>query len=237
MQKYVTDPKDCFGLALMDHHLGAVGHPLLLHSSYGPPEEIPLDGYFYSTDELSEMDLFALSMCRGRVLDIGAAAGRHALALTEMDLQVTAMDISGYCCGVMAARGVQDPLQCDVFRCNEGNFDTAVLLTNGIGLAGNLDGYVRLLSILRHLVEPGGRIIFDSTDISYLYEGKIPFHEQYYGVVNFHYSYKGILGNAFDWIYLDHDTARHHAESNGWYFEVVYTDDKDGYLALLINTA
>jgi SAM-dependent methyltransferase len=237
MPQYRKDTSDCFGRALLDYYHGATRGPLLLHNNYGAPEEIPLEGYFYAPDELPEPDIFALSLCRGRVLDIGAAAGRHAIALHEMGLEVTALDSSGYCCALMQERGVANPVQADIFEFSEGQYDTVILLTNGIGLAGDLEGYGRLLGRLHNLVVEYGRVVFDSSDIMYIYEGEEPPTTQYYGIMPYRYTYGGMRGNTFNWLYIDAVAARKIALSLGWHFEVVYSDDTDAYIAVLTRMA
>ena len=70
---------DVFGEALLDHYRGTTDAKLWLYNNYGHPEEMPVDVFFRDKDEMPEMELMALSYCRGRILDIGAGVGSHAL--------------------------------------------------------------------------------------------------------------------------------------------------------------
>ena len=227
------DPDDRFGLALLDYFQGRYAPPLLLHNTYGPPEALPLDGYYYAPDELPEFDVFALSFCQGTVLDIGAAAGRHALALAEAGFQVTAMDISGYCCDVMVERKIGDVIQANIFQYIGEAFDTVLMLMNGIGLVGDLDGYCRLLEKLKNIVKPGGRIIFDSSDLGYLFPEKAKVEKSYYGVMDYSYEYKSKQGSWFKWLYIDQLMASRLAADIGWHTDIIYEDETDTYLAML----
>src|SRR5207249_2844542 len=67
---------------------------LWVHNKYGPKEEMPVDIYFRDMDSMPELEWVALHQCRGSILDIGAGAGSHALALQKMKLDITALDIS-----------------------------------------------------------------------------------------------------------------------------------------------
>ncbi|MEB0249338.1 SAM-dependent methyltransferase, partial [Mucilaginibacter sp. 5B2] len=86
--------KDIFGQALFDYFKGEGGHKLWINNTYGCKEEMPLDIYFRTEEEMPELELIALNNCRGKVLDIGAGAGSHALILQDKGLDVNALDIS-----------------------------------------------------------------------------------------------------------------------------------------------
>jgi SAM-dependent methyltransferase len=230
---FTREASDRFGLALLDYFHGRFTPPLKLHNTYGPAEELPLDGYLYHPEELPEFDVFALSCCRGRVLDIGAAAGRHALALAGAGMEVLAIDKSGHCCEVMVERGVKEVIQEDIFKFEGGGFDTALMLMNGIGLVGDLSGYLLLLERIRGMINPGGRIIFDSSDIGYLFHEQSIEQSSYYGIIKYAYQYKSIRGPWFRWLYIDPITACRLAEQAGWHAEIIYEDETDTYLAML----
>jgi SAM-dependent methyltransferase len=229
----IADP---FGNALYDYHTGCFIPPLLLHNPWGEPETLPVDGYFFSGSEISEMEQFALSLCRGSVLDIGAAAGRHALILQERGMEVHGLDSSEYCIEVMSQRGLRHTVCCDIadYRVDQ-PYDTLLLMMNGIGLAGNIAGLRRLLVRFCDLLRPGGQVLFDSSDIAYLYEGEEPPTERYYGEMDYRYEYRGIKGNRFGWIYVDQQVMNRLARSAGWRYQTIYEDGTGSYLARLVR--
>ena len=227
---------DPFGLALWDHGLGQFVPPLLLHSIWGEPDELPVDGYFFDADEISEMECHALSLCRGKVLDIGAAAGRHSLVLQNRGLDVVAMDTSDWCCRLMHRRGVRNIHCADIFDFNEEPvYDTLLLMMNGIGLAGDLKGLRRLLRIMHQLLLPGGQVVFDSSDIAYLYDNFDKPKKRYYGEMDYRYEYRGRLGDWFGWIYIDPQKMAAIARDHGWAFQILYSDAYGSYLARLLR--
>ena len=50
-------------------------------NNYGFKEEMPIETYFREWDDFPQIEQFALSLTKGKVLDIGAGAGAHSLYL------------------------------------------------------------------------------------------------------------------------------------------------------------
>src|SRR5690606_5197162 len=121
--------RDVYGEALYDFHvLGELKEPLLLHSSYGDIEEMPVAVFFRDDTDFPELEHIALALCDGRVLDVGAGVGSHALYLQQQDFDVTALEISEAACSIMKQRGVQKIIREDFFALQEGNYDTLLFL-------------------------------------------------------------------------------------------------------------
>jgi hypothetical protein len=73
----------------------------------------------------------------------------------------------------MRQQGVKQVLIQDVMGYEGVEYDSILMLMNGIGIAGDLDGLEKLLIHLKKIVKPAGQLLVDSTDISYLYEGAV----------------------------------------------------------------
>jgi len=225
--------RDVYGEALYDFHvLGKLKDKLLLHSSYGDIEEMPIEVFFRDETDFPELEHIALALCDGDVLDVGAGVGSHALYLQDKGFQVDALEISESACSVMEQRGVQHIIQNDFFTLQKGNYDTLLFLMNGIGLAGTITGLRELLRHSKKLLSDKGQLLFDSSDISYLYEEyRIPKPEHYLGEIRFQYEYKGILGKPFPWLYIDQQELIKIAHEEGWVVQILFEDDNDQYLA------
>lgn len=221
---------DIFGLALLDYYRGQFVPPLMRHNTYGLPDETPVDGYFFDENDFSEMENFTLSLCRGSVLDVGSAAGRHTLALQSHGIDVTALEFSQACCSLMQQRGVMNVVHTDIQKFDGEKFDTIVLLMNGIGLAETIDGLRKLLNKLHSLLSPGGQVIFDSSDVAYLYEGADKPEGRYYGEIDYKFEYKGQEGEWFSWLYVDMETMSECCLAAGWAMQVIYEEDMGTYL-------
>jgi SAM-dependent methyltransferase len=224
---------DIFGQALCDHFKTSKPAKLFINNKYGPKEEMPLDVYFRREEDMPDLELIALRKCRGRVLDIGAGAGSHALVLQQRGVDVTAMDISGRAVDIMLERGVKQAFEQDIYAYEGEKYDTLLLLMNGIGLTGNIQQLRVFLQHTKKLLKPGGQLLFDSSDIAYLYEGNLP-AGNYYGEIWYQYAYKGQKTDWFQWLYIDADTLIQVAAEEGWAIEILDEDDMDGYLARLM---
>jgi len=228
----MTNFRDVYGEALLQFHQdGDLKNPLLLHSTYGDIEEMPIEVFFRSAEDFPELEFIALSLCDGKVLDVGAGVGSHALYLQEKGFDVTALEISSAACNIMQERGVQQILQQDFFQLKDQQYDTLLFLMNGIGLAKSIDGFRQLLTYAKTLLSENGQLLFDSSDISYLYdEYKINRPSYYFGEIGYQYEFNGIKGEPFNWLYLDQETLIKIAHEEAWVVQVLYEDENDQYL-------
>lgn len=223
---------DVFGKALTDFYKTGAADVLLLHNSYDKPEEMPIDFFFRDDEEMPVLELQALRMCKGKVLDVGAGVGSHALVLQAFNTDVTAIDVSEAAVNIMKNRGVKKVLLQDIFTYTE-KFDTILMLMNGIGLTGTLVGFKNFLEKLKDLMNPGGQVLFDTSDIAYLYQDLPKPQNLYYGEVSYQYEYNGEKGNWFNWLYVDPETVKKMASEAGWVSEIIFDDEEDQYLVRL----
>ena len=222
---------DVYGEALNDFYNKRFTENLSLHTNLSETEEMPIDLFFRGEDEFPDQELIALALCDGKVLDVGAGAGSHSLYLQERGMDVSALEISPMACEIMKLRGVKSIIQEDIFSYNKEKFDTLLFLMNGIGLAENIEGLKRLLEHCKTLLNPGGQLLFDSSDISYYYDDGVEKPtDHYYGEINFQYEYKGKKGKPFGWIYIDQNELIKIGNSMGWVVQILDEDDHYQYL-------
>ncbi|RZK83145.1 MAG: class I SAM-dependent methyltransferase [Pedobacter sp.] len=225
---------DVFGEALKDQFLKPPAETLWVHNSYDEPEEMPVDIYFRDEEDMPELELKALDLCKGKTLDVGAGVGSHALILQRRGYDVTGMDISATAVTVMKQRGLKKVIEGNILTHLGEKYDTLLFMMNGIGLTGTIGGLTSFLQRVKDSLNPGGQLVFDSSDLSYLYQEDIQLPKNgYYGEVNFRYEYKGIKGNWFKWVYVDQETLKSIARKQGWITEIIFEDDSDQYLAKL----
>jgi SAM-dependent methyltransferase len=222
--------KDVLGQAISDYYHHASPARLWINNKYGPKEEMPVEVYFRNADDMPELEWVALQQCRGKILDIGAGAGSHALVLQRMGLDITALEISPKSAAVMRLRGVQKIIQGNFFELEGAAFDTLLLMMNGIGLAATLTGLRDFLAHARKLMRPGAQLIFDSSDVAYMYDGKIPEMKEYYGEILYQYEYKKQRSDWFKWLFIGKNKLSEIAASEGWSTEILFEDANDQYL-------
>lgn len=239
MGKILDARKDPMGSAIADYDRNGCAGRLRVFSSMFDEDEIPVEHLFRTADEMSEQELMALDASHGRILDVGAGSGCHSLALQDAGKEVCAIDISRLSVEVMRRRGVKDARATDFFDAEfDGKFDTILMLMNGSGIIGKINRLPEFFSRADKLLAPGGQIIMDSSDLIYLYEDEdgaidIDIAGDYYGEVDFTMQYKNIVGDRFDWLYIDFDTLSLHAEKAGFHAELMARGEHYDYLARL----
>ncbi len=227
---------DPMGRAIADYWKNKKAGRLRVFSPMFEEDEIPLTTLFRKYKAMPEIERKALDMAKGRVLDVGAGSGCHSLVLQEKGIDVTAIDISPLSVETMKERGVKKVIEQDFFTLEEQQYDTILMLMNGIGIVGTLDRLPEFFQVLDKILAPGGQVLCDSSDISYVFEGEdgmidIPEDMGYYGEHSFQMQYKDTIGEPFDWLYIDADTLRQRADRCGYVVEVVAKGDHYDYLA------
>ncbi|WP_299701071.1 class I SAM-dependent methyltransferase [uncultured Pontibacter sp.] len=233
---YTNDP---VGTAIQDYLQGNKEAKIVVESNLTEDDVIAVDYLFRTSEEMPELELLALQECRGRVLDVGAGAGCHSLALQEQGLDVTALDISAGAVEAMKLQGIRHVLQQNVFELNAGDYDTLLLLMNGIGIAGDLAGLERFLEHAKKLLRPGGQILLESSDILYMFEEEdgsvlLDLNAGYYGEVFYNMRYKAQETGEFKWLFIDPAILEDYATAHGYTFEQLYEGEYGNYLARLV---
>jgi SAM-dependent methyltransferase len=231
---------DPLGHALLDYQQGRLDATITVSSNVAEEEPLPASYFFRSLWEMPELEREALEECRGYVLDLGGGAGCHALELQERGFQVKSIDVSEGAVRVMQARGVREVALHNIFdvKPEAGKYDTLLMLMNGLGLVGTLDGLGKFLEYAKTLLAPGGQILATSSDISYLYEdedGALVFdlNGPYYGEVEYTMSYGNQTGHVFHWLFADASIMQDYAEQAGYEVEYLGEDEQQQYLVRL----
>ena len=231
--------RDPMGRAIADYYKNGVAGRLRVFSSMFDEDEIPVAHLFREEDEMGELELKALELSKGCVLDVGAGAGCHALALQERGLMVTAIDVSPLSVEVMANSGVDDARLVDLYDTKlDEKFDTILMLMNGSGIIGKIANMPQFFARIDQLLAEGGQVLMDSSDLIFLFEDEdggvdIDLAGDYYGEVDFTMQYKNIKGETFDWLYVDFETLAFHASENGFEAELVKQGEHYDYLVRL----
>ena len=224
------------GQAIHDYHKNGVAGRLRVFSPQFDEDEIPVSTLFRSFADMPPIEQEALTMAQGSILDVGAGAGCHSLALQNMGKEVKAIDLSRLSVEVMKERGVKSAEVCDFYEL-QGTYDTILMLMNGSGIIGRIDNMARFFSKARQLLSEHGMILMDSTDIRYVFENEdgsldIDLAAGYYGELEYTMQYKNIKGKSFPWLYIDFPLLKHYAAQQGFEAELV-REDEYNYLCRL----
>jgi SAM-dependent methyltransferase len=225
------------GQAIADYHATGKASRLRVFSPMFDEDEIPVSTLFRTRDEMPGIEQEALKVANGHILDVGAGAGCHTLALQAMEKRVTAIDISPLAVETMRQRGVKDVHEQDFFSL-DGQFDTILMLMNGIGIVGTVSRLPAFFMQVDHLLAPGGQLLCDSSDLCYLYEDEdgiidLTGVEGYYGELTYRMQYKAVKGEPFPWLFIDPETLREQAAAHGFYCDILVRGEHYDYLARL----
>lgn len=235
--------KDPMGAAIADYFKWHKADRLRVFSSQFDEDEIPVEELFRTEKQMPLLERTALQMATGRILDVGAGSGCHSLALQEAGKEVHAIDISPLSVEVMKQRGVRSVSQTNLFNEHFADeYDTILMLMNGSGIIGKLENLPDFFRKMKLLLRPGGCVLMDSSNLSYLFEEEdgsivIDLAGDYYGEVDFQMQYKNLKGDSFDWLYIDFQTLSLYAAENGFTAELVKEGTHYDYLAKLSRQA
>lgn len=232
--------KDLFGKAILDFQTNNSPEYLITETDISEAEEMDIKYLFRSYKEMPKLEKKALALCKGKILDVGCGAGAHSLYLQQKGFDITSIDISANAIEACKLQGIQNAQNIDVLNLHDDKFDTILLLMNGTGIFGRLINTTKYLTHLKSLLNPGGQILIDSSDLIYMFDededgGKwIPMeNKDYYGELVFTVTYKGVEEEPFDWLYLDYNTLQNAAHANGFECDLIEEGDNFDYLAIL----
>lgn len=235
-----SDPLQPYAQALRDYFDGDMRASIVLHSSLGEREAIPVAVFFRGPDEFFSFDHAALKLCRGRILDVGAGTGVHSLYLQEHGFDVCAIDVLAEAVEIMRRRGVRDARLAGIAELDPGKFDTLLMMMNGTGILGTLDGLDRFLRDVPRLLAEKGQILVDSGPARVVGESDEPASEvvivedgSYPGEAWITLEYKGEKGPPFRELYVDAGTLEERAVAAGYDCDIVFWDEMGGFVARL----
>ncbi|NBX38445.1 MAG: methyltransferase domain-containing protein [Flavobacteriia bacterium] len=193
---------------------------IVVSSDLSDDDIIPVEVLFRSYEEMPDLEKKALSMVRGKVLDIGAGAGPHSKYLVQQGFSVKAIDTSPGAVSYLQMQQI-DAECIDVRQMKGATFDTLLCLMNGIGIAGSKAGLIPFLNHLKSLLNPKGQILCDSSDVKFLYEEEdgsywMDLNNEYYGNFKFQLHYEKQSSDEFPWLYVDYETLHEAAQACGF---------------------
>jgi SAM-dependent methyltransferase len=212
--------------------------------------------YFTPPEGWERLDRWACDQARGRVLDVGAGAGRATLHLQETGREAVALDVSPLALEVCRRRGVRQTVAGTVADLAAQGapggpaFDAFVLLGNNLGLLGGVAEAPRFLGTLAALAAPGAVLLGRGMDP---YRTTAPEHLAYHernrargrlpGQIRMRVRYRGLATPWFDYLFATPDELAPLLAGTAWRLEHVEREVDEsgargaGYVALMRYTA
>ena len=224
--------KDPMGLAIKDFFETQKKEVIQVFSDIAEPDIIPVEYLFRSYEQMPEIEQRALLLATGKILDVGAGAGSHALWLQNKGKDVMALEKSKLSAEVLKIRGVKNVLTDDFFKLDEKiKYDTLLFLMNGVGIAGSLEHLPQFLKKCKNLLSPGGKVLLDSSDLAYMFEEAEELPEHYYGEVYYIMEYQGVKSEPFKWLFADFYSLAKQVELTGGKCKKIMDGKHFDYLA------
>jgi SAM-dependent methyltransferase len=184
-----------------------------------------------------------VKLARGRVLDIGCGAGRHALYLQEKGFDVTGIDNSPGAIKVCKLRGLKKALvrpvsEIDKFK--PASFDTILMMGNNFGLFGDAANAKTLLEKMKRITAPDARIIAGTRDP---YQTVDPVHLEYHrlnrkrgrlpGQIRMRIRYRKAIGEWFDYLFVSPGEMQEIVKDTDWQIEEFIESGSANYFAVM----
>lgn len=224
---------DAFGRRLLDHFHGRVDQPaarMERDDGWSGPAQ-PVTDFFEPYEGWPPIEQQLITHAQGRVLDLGAGAGRHSLYLKGLGHEVVATDHSPGAVEVCRARGI-DAHEGDVLDVPDGPFDSVLLLNQNLGLAGDLARTRSLLEVLHTRTAPGAVVLSDTVDPLMFppasphleYHTSAPEHGRDVGQIRIRFRYEDAVTPWLDLLLLRRRDLEPLLAGSGWRLEEEYTE-------------
>ncbi|MBI4152514.1 class I SAM-dependent methyltransferase [Candidatus Woesearchaeota archaeon] len=199
--------------------------------------------YFADFKDWPKIQKQAIKFAKGKVLDIGAGAGRISLYLQKKGFDVTAIDNSPLAIKVCKKRGVKNakvlPIEkIGTFKPN--TFDTVVMFGNNFGLFGGYKKAKTLLKKLHKITSSSALILAESSDV---YKTDDPVHLSYHkfnkkrgrmsGQLCIRVRFRNYIGDWFDYLLVSKKEMKEILKNTGWMVKKFIASDNNGYYAII----
>ena len=233
--------EDAFGQALMHYHTRGSGQ-YIIERSDGFLDILEIGPLFHDHEDWQDFEKEAMNSVKGRVLDVGCGAGRHALYLQNKGFDVLGIDISPLAIEVCIKRGLKNA---EVMAIEEvynraDSFDTVLLMGNNFGLFGDFEKARVLLGNFYRMTTKGAVIVASSNDV---YKTSNSLHLKYQesnrkrgrmsGQIRFRVRFRQYATPWYDYLMVSKDEMEEILQDTGWKVKKYIDSEMSYYIALI----
>ncbi len=202
--------------------------------------------YFSEYRQWSPLEKRAVKLVKGRVLDVGCGAGRHALYLQAKNFDVVGIDNSPGAIRVCKLRGLKRAIVrpiADVDKFKPASFDTIIMMGNNFGLFGSFENARAILKKFARITAPDARIIAKTLDP---YKTDNPLHPSYHhlnrrrgrlgGQIRMRVRYGATVSEWFDYLFVSPKEMREILRDTDWQIEELLNAEEEAtadYVAVI----
>jgi len=242
----LTDEEDAYGRVLLDYLSGRAGDSFLDRDDGHTGPSLGPEWFFAEPEEWPDAERAVFGHVRGRVLDVGAGAGRHSLEAQRRGSEVVAIDVSPGAVEVCRRRGVRDARLLPLAAVDEslGVFDTVLMMCGNFGFVGNVGEAATILRRLHAMTSPDGTIVLDSVDpyvdsdaADIAYQARNRAHGRMPGQVTIRIRYGERATPWFDLLLVSSAELERLVAGTGWRLAQVVEGEPPDYYAVLEKIA
>ena len=238
----MKDCQDAFGHALYNYLKNKEGLYDFERDDGQMAEGCEAKQYFAQYRQWPAHQKKAMKHVRGRALDIGCGAGKHALYLQKKGFDVLGTDESPLAIRVCKLRGLRKARVLSITKISAriGKFNTLLMLGNNFGLFGNPRRAKWLLKRFRGITYDDGKIIAEVRDP---YMTKNPINLDYHrlnikrkrmaGQVRGRVRYRKYVTPWFDYLFVSKDEMRQILKGTGWTITRFIKSEGPVYIAII----
>jgi SAM-dependent methyltransferase len=184
----------------------------------------------------------AVDFVKGRVLDIGCGAGRHALYLQQKGFSVVGVDSSPLAVKVCKLRGLKKAsvMSLESLRFKPNAFGTVLMLGGNFGLLGNPEKARRLCRKFETITSKNAVIIAETRDP---YKTDNPLHLEYHrlnrsrgrlgGQTRIRVRFEKTVTRWIEWLIVSKEEIEQLIGGTGWKISRFIDSKNSGYNAII----
>ncbi|MBC8505803.1 MAG: class I SAM-dependent methyltransferase [Anaerolineales bacterium] len=238
----MKENEDAHGQELFNYYINNEGAEIIERDDGFIAASTNVSAYFAPYNQWPVHQQEAMKLAHGRVLDIGAGAGRHSLYLQNQGLEVTAVDNSPKAVELCRLRGVNDARLLPITKISRHiePFDTIIMMGNNFGLFANPQRAKRLLRRFHNLTFDGGTIIAETNDP---YQTERPDHLEYHefnrqrgrmpGQLRLRVRYRKFKTPWMDYLMVSKDEMKEIVADTGWHIDHFIDSESPIYIVVL----
>ncbi|MDD5022783.1 MAG: methyltransferase domain-containing protein [Candidatus ainarchaeum sp.] len=180
----------------------------------------------------SEIEKEILGNLTGKIIDLGAGAGRHSDYLNKKECEVHSVDISKRAVEIMKKRNIKNVHLMDWWKIDKKfkkEFDFAIMMFNNFAMLGNEENIKKMMDKISEITKESGKAVISCVDPEKFGCGE---KSNFYA----HLEYDGKSGNEFEMILLSPRYLEKILKKVNWEIEKIgYCDGEFNaqYLAVL----
>ncbi len=230
---------DIVGMALRDY-ISGVRNETFVHRDDGYRDREPIERYFKTYNEWTEVEKLLLNKVKGRILEIGCNIGEHLRYLQEKGFDAVGIDISPGAVELAKERGVKNVFLMDARKMSfeDESFSTVLILYYGFGLGGTIDNQKKMLKDIYRITTEDAEIFCSSIDALKTDHPQHIAYQEYnkkkgkaYGnitQVTLRIQHKNKFGRWYDLLFINPEGLSQLVRNTGWRISKIIPEKEGG---------